>query len=343
MNKNRCKIPNCNNLTSSETNKNNRYSKLYCEQHVKGVDYICKECKKICISSASDYMKSIKNTGSPPRYCRKCAVTLLNKSPAMREQARILGNYCKNNNIGAFSEEAKKLALKNRTSPEACKLREKTKRKNGFYDINGGYYKGLELRRKNGSLQKWIDSGQTKEARRKQNITKWKNMTKEEKEIRLNRLNSGAKFNRINFYSSKLQLIDFKYINKPLSLKDIDPLNNIPGVWAVWASDNKCLDVCQTINIGSEMLGWIRNYNACRGKSDEELIKMNKKYQNYNRKKKRDIAEYCSRLNSKPIFKLVAIKIKDKNKREDIEAQYAHDNKALFWSPAPGQKLTKIS
>ena len=150
-------------------------------------------------------------------------------------------------------------------------------------------------------------------------------------------------FNRDKFYNSKFNFIDFEFINKKISWRNIDPLNNIPGVWAVWASDNKCLDVCQTINIGSEMLGWIRNYNACRGKSDEELIKMNKKYQKYNRKKKRDIAEYCSKLNSKPIFKLVAIKIKDKKKREDIEAQYAHDNKALFWSPAPGQKLTKIS
>ena len=147
-------------------------------------------------------------------------------------------------------------------------------------------------------------------------------------------------FDREKFYNSKLSLISFKSSDNIISLDDIDSLNNIPGVWSIWSSDNKCLDVCQTINIGKEMLGWIRNYNACKDKTDEELIEMNRIYQSYNRIKKRDIADYCKNLNSKPIFKLVSININDKTERENIEAQYAHNNKSIFWNPAPNQKLS---
>ena len=154
------------------------------------------------------------------------------------------------------------------------------------------------------------------------------------------KISSGrASFNREKFYSSKFDLIDFESVNKKISWENLDPLNGVPGVWAVWSVDNKCLDVCQTNNIGVEMRGWIRNYFACKGKTDEELIEMNRKYQNYNRKKKRDIAKYCSDLNSKPIFKVVVTDIINKDHREAIEAQYAHDNKSLFWNPAPGQSL----
>ena len=151
----------------------------------------------------------------------------------------------------------------------------------------------------------------------------------------------GNFFNREKFYSSKFDLIDFESENKKISWENLDPLNGVPGVWAVWSIDNKCLDVCQTKNIGVEMRGWIRNYYANKGKTDEELIEMNRRYQKYNRSKKRDIAKYCSDLNSKPIFKIVATNIDSKEEREVIETQYAYDNKAIFWNPAPGQLLEK--
>ena len=152
----------------------------------------------------------------------------------------------------------------------------------------------------------------------------------------------GTSFNREKFYSSKFDLIDFEYINTKISWENLDPLNGVPGVWAVWSFDNKCLDVCQTQNIGVEMRGWIRNYYANKDKSDEELIEMNRKYQNYNRKKKRDIAKYCSDLNSKPIFKVVATGITSKSRREVIEAQYAYNFRSIFWNPSPGGQNSLI-
>ena len=151
----------------------------------------------------------------------------------------------------------------------------------------------------------------------------------------------GSTFDREAFYKEKFNLISFDSLDQDISWDNIDSLKDIPGVWSVWASDNKCLDVCQTINIGREMLAWIRSYNACKDKTDEELIKMNIKHRRYNRKKKRDIAKYCSSLNTKPIFKVVSINIETKEQREAIESQYAHDNKAIFWNPGLGQKLTK--
>lgn len=152
---------------------------------------------------------------------------------------------------------------------------------------------------------------------------------------------SAPSFDREAFYKEKFKLISFDSLDQEISWDNIDSLKGIPGVWSVWSSNNECLDVCQTIDIGKEMLAWIRSYKACKGKSDEELIEMNIKYRRYNRRKKRDIAKHCFNLNSKPIFKVVSTNIETKEQREAIESQYAHDNKSIFWSPGLGQKITK--
>jgi len=67
--------------------------------------------------------------------------------------------------------------------------------------------------------------------------------------------------------------------------------------------------------------------------TDEEIEEENKRYY-YNRRKKRDQAQYDD-----ITYKIVAINIEDKEKREEIEAYYAHENKSIFWSPAPNQKI----
>ena len=88
-----------------------------------------------------------------------------------------------------FSKESKELANKNTHNKEACQKREETKRKNGFYEENVGYQKGLNKRIENGSLEKWKKSGQTSEAHAKQNTTRWNNLSDEEREKEIKRLN----------------------------------------------------------------------------------------------------------------------------------------------------------
>ena len=65
----------------------------------------------------------------------------------------------------------------------------------------------------------------------------------------------------------------------------------------------------------------------------DEGIEENKRYY-CNRVKKRDQAQYDD-----ITYKIVAINIEDKEKREEIEAYYAHENNSIFWSPAPNQKI----
>ena len=143
-------------------------------------------------------------------------------------------------------------------------------------------------------------------------------------------------FDRETYYSKILSPIKFQYINKSISkasLKDIEKFNKIPGVWAIW-SGNECLDVCQTIDIGKEMLTVSRCLDFNKDLTDEEIEEENKRYY-YNRRKKRDQAQYDD-----ITYKIVAINIEDKEKREEIEAYYAHENKSIFWSPAPNQKIS---
>ena len=143
-------------------------------------------------------------------------------------------------------------------------------------------------------------------------------------------------FDRETYYSKILSPIKFQYINKSISkasLKGIEKFNKIPGVWAIW-SGNECLDVCQTIDIGKEMLTVSRCLDFNKDLTDEEIEEENKRYY-YNRRKKRDQAQYDD-----ITYKIVAINIEDKEKREEIEAYYAHENKSIFWSPAPNQKIS---
>mgnify|MGYP007125573519 CR=1 FL=1 len=76
-------------------------------------------------------------------------------------------------------------------------------------------------------------------------------------------------------------------------------------------------------------------------KTDEEI---EKEYCNAvsKRKKYRDICKYASDKDSSIVFKLVSAGVEDRNDRLVIEAQYAHDKKAVFWSPAPGQVVNHI-
>ena len=223
-----CGIPKCKNQVAAITKKNMKYSKMYCEEHTKGVKINCKICNKEMIISCSDYMKVYPNI---PR-CKQCQLNELNKSPKMRKQARDLGKKLFIENKGMFSKESKELAIKNSHTKEVCKIREENKRNNGFYDKNGGYEKGLNKRKENGSLEKWQKSGQTKEAHAKQNITKWKNMSEENKEKEIKRLNeigftpNFITKNHIRFYKS-IEVHEFseKILSGKLDINDYPNIN----------------------------------------------------------------------------------------------------------------------
>ncbi len=134
---------------------------------------------------------------------------------------------------------------------------------------------------------------------------------------------------RKDFYDSQFELTTFKSCES--LIENFNELNGVAGVWALKGTDNIIYDVAQTQNIGKEMFKYLRRLNYNKGLSDNDIIEENKRYK-YNRKKYRNITNDCSQ------FEFILIcKNKDKIKREEIEAQYAHDNKAKYWSPAPSQ------
>lgn len=137
------------------------------------------------------------------------------------------------------------------------------------------------------------------------------------------------------FYSKFLNIINFKSVN--LLVNDFNKFKNIPGVWSVWNEDKTvCLDVAQTKNIGFEMKRYLRRLNFNKDLSDEDIDKMNNKYNSkMNRYKYRNIMKDTNKVN----FIIIVIDINSKIEREMIEAQYAHDNRARYWSPAPGQNI----
>lgn len=181
-----CGIPGCDYKVAAITSKNQRKSKMYCENHINGVEAECVKCHKKMIMSCSDFMKIYPNT---PR-CKQCQLNELNRTPAMRKQACDLGRKLFKESRGMFSKESREKAMIASHTEEVLKRREETKRLNGYYDEGGGYQKVLEKRIKNGSLERWKKAGQTSEAHAKTNITRWKNMSDEEREKEIQRLRS---------------------------------------------------------------------------------------------------------------------------------------------------------
>lgn len=148
---------------------------------------------------------------------------------------------------------------------------------------------------------------------------------------------SGFIFDREEFYSQHINLINFQSVEEMLN--EFDSLENIPGVIDVGYYDkNKwiSLDVGQSVNLKEECLGYLRRLEGNKGLTDEEIEKENERYR-YNRKKYRDMMKEVE--GYKIEFILVARDVKDKEEREKIEAQRAHDVKSMFWSPGPGQEI----
>ena len=137
---------------------------------------------------------------------------------------------------------------------------------------------------------------------------------------------------REEFYQSLFSIISLESEDKIISFDEIDKLKGIPGVWARWTMDGVCLNVCQTRDIGKEMLLSIRKFNSLKTLKDYKKAYPDK-IKSWWSVYKNELKDSKNNL----IFKLVATNIKNKMEREKIEIQYAHDNKARYWNPAPGQ------
>lgn len=143
-------------------------------------------------------------------------------------------------------------------------------------------------------------------------------------------LENARGFNREEFYSDKLSLIKFNSLERETNLKDFDNYKGILGVWSRWTEDGICLDVCKSKDIGAEMLSSIRSFHSLINNPEQHLD------EGWKRKYKNQLDD-C---NGKPIiFKIVSINCINDEEAINIEVQYAHDNKAKYWSPEPGQKL----
>lgn len=192
------------------------------------------------------------------------------------------------------------------------------------------------------NFKKWINSEKGREhilelGRKynytyKENFKDWIGSEKQKEHLR--KISFFSKYKTAqNFYESKCELIKFESIDYDLKYEDIVNLEGISGVWAKFTSNGLCLDVSQTQNIGKEMKWSLRVLDSNKNKTDEEIENMNRKSL---RKKYKNMYNDA---NGNIIFKIIAINIKDKETREAIEMQYAHDNKAKYWNPAPGQLI----
>ena len=150
-------------------------------------------------------------------------------------------------------------------------------------------------------------------------------------------------FNREEFYKGKFNIISFQSLEEinidlETNLQTFDSLKGKIGVWSRWTDENHgnyCLDVCKTVDIGSEMLSSLRSFNNLKENPNQELdIGWKRKYF----KQAEDAGLFNNRNPGKIIFKLVAL-CETEEEALKIEQQYAHDNKSKYWSPQPGQKI----
>lgn len=140
--------------------------------------------------------------------------------------------------------------------------------------------------------------------------------------------NSGG-FNREEFYKKELNIISFDYLNG--NYKDFINLSRTSGVWAIWNKlTNECIQVGQNEDIGKELKRQLRLISKYKMDNWEDDNPNAKYFHNLGLIEKEGGLE----------IKIVAKDIKDLKIRWKIECQYAHDNKAKYWSPEPGQNLS---
>jgi hypothetical protein len=361
--KTKCAFPGCNNPTASESKHNARFSRMYCEKHSKGIDVECSICHKKYHARISDYMPILK--ANKPIICAHCTIVARNKTPEMREQARQLGY--KTGKINAEIAH-KKWSRSEKGRAYAKHLGDTIGKYNCIAYVNSeaGHKNAAKQGKKYGPITGKInitkynksDKGRATSARigkliGKYNLINWIS-TQEGKEW-AHKL--GSKYGGINifghysnannarqaFYENKLSLISFKSLDKPIELEDIDKFKNIGIVFSkeLYSKNGNrllCLDVGQSKNGQKELLFGIRALSWAYENLDmpkDDMI--DKNLSNIDtRLKYQSMLKETNKYNANFVIKIIAIE-PDKEKRLKIEAQYAHDTQAEFWSPEPGQ------
>jgi hypothetical protein len=364
----KCSIPGCKNDACYETDK--RTSKLYCKEHIKGIKTVCSICHKELILRPSRYINNVKN--NKPIICKSCGCKIrlqqYKESPEGREESRKrmlkwrntdkvkakLNNHLKqlNGKNGILAQRRKTMSKEELYDDTMARFlgipyndfKSKSKDEkqvliNNFYDNRktGGGEPGIGFHMEYCSKCDEVTLHSGPKYFKCNNIVHafgYRYCGKCKKETwhignRCYECDPWENFNRNSFYSNSLNLIKFKSLNRSIIISDIDQYKGIPGVWCKLDSNGKVLDVSQTKDIQKEILFSIRalalgkkNINL----SDSE-IENKYKYKPGLYKKYRDLAKYGI-----IIFKIIAIE-KNKEKRLNIEAQYAHDTKAEFWNP----------
>lgn len=142
-------------------------------------------------------------------------------------------------------------------------------------------------------------------------------------------------FEREEFYKSQLDIVKLNTVEETVSLNDIEKYLNIPGVWARYTPEGDCLNVCETKDIGKELLKSIRKFNNIKDKAKFDEYKSNNSnlYKSWWDTYIKELKDSSGCI----VIKIIATNIKTKEERERIEMQYAHNKKAKYWNPAPNQ------
>lgn len=340
------------------------------DKYRKKNEYICKKCSDRRNIKFANSKEAIKN-----RYeNNKDKIDKIleeGRKKAHTEEAN-QNRYQAQLDNGTF-ENFYKAGIKASLTPEARKKQNETKKKNGYYQSKAfenviksshskeAIEKSQKTRKESGALDYWIEnvaknnSNEYSTEKIIQIIENSEFKNRPDVSILLSRIKQFKNYNeniknilidkareldipisyREEFYKDKFDCISFNDENIKINLDLVNNLNKVPGVWSIWSSDNICMDVAQTNNIGEEIKIYSRRleFNS-KFNNEKEIELYNKNHQNYNRMKFKNIFEDC---NNKYILRLVSVNIESEIEREKIEAQYAHDNKARYWSPAPGQ------
>lgn len=153
--------------------------------------------------------------------------------------------------------------------------------------------------------------------------------------------NSWQIFDRDRFYSQKIEAA--RVLSKEIPLDFIDCYNGVPGVWSIETASGICLEVCETIDIGTEMRLGVRK--LAKGRENLSLTEdeIRDKYTRPGEYLKyRSIVARSQELGSEIVFKIIETNVQDIQDRHTIEAIYAHQNRAEFWSPSPLQNIKRL-
>ena len=335
------KIVNVKQLTRKQKNK--RTSKHLCQHHSKFIEVVC---------SYGNHTMKIK-----PRYfkgfeadyiCNKCNIIKHNKSEKMREVSKKQGlkNVSANGSLYKYNQSEQHHKQAKINIQKALEWHKNNPEKSLKISQNG-----LSAYRNSESFAKHI---QTLNSNPEHQKNAWDKALEslailvKDPEWRKNHPNYLV-FDRDEFYSSDLNLVSFKVngdSDQNMSLsKFVNKYNKVGSVIArnLYSSDGCficCLDVAKTNGTSGELSWFQRTMKKAKEQknlSTEELSLLSNPSIRLKRRKYLDEMDKYpnSKIVSEVVFAFdhpVEVGSEEEKYLLNIEMQYAHDNKALFWN-----------